>query len=268
MKATPKARLQLHETRDYSKFLFNEVQRVDDRLDKHIRNLAISMQTWGFLPSKCIHVVNDSGKLRIIDGHNRYAAAKLAGIPLIYQVGEAKERDAMVAINHNTRKWTARDYVNSYAIKGNQHYITLLHYVTAGLPVMVAASLLYGRSAKGGNINNCIAVGKFEVKTTRDCDLLLEVFKNIPDACNEIKSLAYITALTALFHLPDFDPDIFLEKLTRNPLGLVKAANRKQALESIQDIYNHQSRNKIPLAFLAEKHLAECSIIKPKSESA
>lgn len=264
MKPTSKARLQLHETADYGKFLTNEVQRVNDKLDKHVRNIALSMQTWGFLPSKPIHTVNENGKLRIIDGHNRFAAAKLAKIPVVYQVGEARERDAMVDINHNTKKWTNRDYINSYALKGNQHYITLLKYIKAGIPVIPACSLLIGHAANSHNNRDAIPNGTFQVKTTKECDALLEVFTKAPRVCSEIKSINYIYALTAMMPLDSFDLSIFLEKLERNPLALTKAANRKQALDTIQEIYNHQSRNKVPLSFLAEQRLSERNAVKPK----
>ncbi len=265
MKPTNKARLQLHETADYSKFLFNDVQRVDDRLDKHIQNLAQSMQTWGFLPSKPVHVIHDGGKLRIIDGHNRFAAAKLAKVAVIYQIGEAKEKGAMVDINHNTKKWTYRNYIHSYAVKGNAHYITLLEYIKAGIPVMPAVSLLMGQAANSGNKLETIPHGKFTVKTTKECDALLAVFTNAPQVCSEIRSTNYIMAISALTPLEEFELAVFLDKLNRNPLALVKAANRKQALDTIQEIYNYQSRNKIPLSFLAEKRLAERSAAKPKA---
>ncbi len=268
MKPTNKARLQLHETSDYAKFLFNQVQRVDDRLDKHIQNIAISMQTWGFLPSKPIHTVNENGKLRIIDGHNRFAAAKHAKIPVIYQIGEAREKAAMVDINHNTKKWTNRDYINSYAMKGNPNYITLLKYIKAGLPVIPAASLLFGQAANSGNLKDKIPRGEFIVKTTEEVDALLSVFAKAPEVCTEIRSMNYIMAVSALTPLSAFDLDVFLEKLTKNPLALTKAANRKQALETIQDIYNYQSRNKVPLAFLAEQRLAERNAAKPRTDCA
>ena len=269
-KPTDKARLQLHETTDFTKFLFNKVQRAtDDRLIKHIKELAISMQTWGFIPSKCIHVINDHGKLRVIDGHNRLEAAKRAGVPVIYQVGNAKESAAFIDLNRITKTWTMRDYVASFAQQGLPDYVTLLGYINLGIPLTVAAGLLSNQAAaSGGNYSKIIPKGEFRVKTTESCDMLLRLFQDAPKAATEIKSRAYIYAITAMFPLEEFDLTTFMKKLENNPLSLVKAANRDQAMDTVEQIYNHQSRSRAPLAFLAKQRLAANNAIKQSVQKA
>ena len=266
-KPTDKARLQLHETTDYTKFLYNKVQRAtDDRLVRHIKEIALSMQTYGFLPSKCIHVVSEYGKLRVIDGHNRLEAAKRAGVAVIYQVGHAKEAAAFIDINRITKTWTLRDYVESFAQQGAPDYMTLLGYVKLGIPLTVASGLLYGHtSASSMKVSTIIPKGEFKVKTTASCDMLLKLFKEAPKAATEIKSMAYIGAISAMFPLEEFDLTTFLRKLENNPLSLVKAANRDQAMDTVEQIYNHQSRSRAPLAFLAKQRAAALCAIKAKT---
>jgi hypothetical protein len=266
-KPTDKARLQLHETTDYTKFLYNKVQRAtDDRLIRHIKEIALSMQTYGFLPSKCIHVVNEYGKLRVIDGHNRLEAAKRAGIAVIYQVGHAKEAAAFIDINRITKTWTLRDYVESFAQQGFPDYITLLGYVKLGIPMTVAGGLLSGNSAaSSGPTSKSIPKGEFKVKTTASCDMLLKLFQEAPKAATELKSMAYIAAISAMFPLEEFDLTTFLRKLELNPLSLVKAANRDQAMDTVEQIYNHQNRSRAPLAFLAKQRIAASNPVKARA---
>jgi hypothetical protein len=219
------------------------------------------MRAWGYLASKPIHVVREGSKLRVIDGHHRMEAARLAKVAVIYQIGEAKEADAMVDINRNTKSWTTRNYVDAYAMKGNQHYITLLAYVKKGVPMNVAASLLYGHAASSNNTREIIPYGQFEVRDTSVIEALVGFLQNAPAECKELRTTSYIAAVTSMMAVPEFDLDVLLKKITNNPRAIVKVACRDQALEVIEEIYNHRSFSKTNFAFLAKQILDSRSAV-------
>ncbi len=262
-------RLTLHESSDLSLFLWNKVQRIEGegqrKLEAHIRDIALSMKTWGFLASKPVHVVREGLKLRVIDGHNRMEAAKLAKVPVIFQVGDAKEAGAMLDINRNTKVWTMRNYADAHARKGNLHFIKLLQYVKQGIPLNMAASLMLGHGAVSGVGRDLIPSGTFTVKTTTVIDSLVDFLKRVPPSCKEMRSNSYMAAIALMTEVDGFDINVFLRKLLANERALVKVACRDQALEVIEDIHNYRSFNKPNLAHTAKRIMAERNANRPKA---
>jgi hypothetical protein len=246
-----KAHPQIKSTKDYGQFVHHEFQQTMS--NTHIKKLAESMRQNGFLPSKPIQVYpTGEGRLGVIDGHHRLAAASLIGIPVFYLEEQEQHKELIGVENALVRRWSMESFIRLYAGKGNKNYITLLRYVKNGIPISCAASLLGGQSAHSGNCTKEICTGNFRVKTTEHIDAILFFITSLESINENVKKRPYIEALSLLLFLPEFDKYTLEKRIESNPLLIVPCSTREQALQVFEDVYNFRSRDKVPLAHLAK----------------
>jgi len=249
--ASPK----LEQSNNYKLFVHHENQQPMSQL--HVRRLASSMQKSGFLPSKPIQVYRRrDGKLVIIDGHHRFTAAMSIGIFIYYVIEPEVNSDLIGEENVLVRKWSSSSFVSLYASRGNEHFKTLLFY-SQKIPLQLAASLLRGESAHSGNSSRSIRDGSFKVKTLASAETILLFFEKVGTIAPNIRKENYIEALSMLLFVEQFDINTLAKRIEANPLGIVPCANRIQALESLEQVYNFRSRQVVPLAFLAREKMRE-----------
>lgn len=240
----------IYNTKDYSLFEYNPYQRPIS--ERHVKDLAASMQRHGFLHSKPIQVFKSGRKYVIVDGHNRFEAAKHLGIEVPYVVESEKAQDAMGDENATVRKWDNAAFANMFAAKGVRDYITLQQYVKAGIALNQAASMLYGRSAVSSHmLGMCIRRGEFKVKTTRHIDAVLSVSAHT--GLNVFKKQTWVDAISKSLFVPEFDINVFIDRVRKNPALAIPVATSEQALRQLDEIYNYRSRTRLNIAFLAKE---------------
>lgn len=243
----------LNQSSNYEDFISNADQQPLSVV--HVKRLMASMTDYGFLPSKPIQCYYDAKakKFVVIDGHHRLDAAKTLGIPFFYVVEPAAHNDCIGVENFLVRKWSSMSFARMYAGKGIQDYQILLEYVEKGVPVDYAAALLSGQAARSGNATNKIRSGSFEVKSTENIDVICGLIDQVKKVAPEISKKVYIEAVSLLLWVEDFDVQVLINKILVNPSMLQKCANRKQALEMLEDVYNYRNQNRKNLAFMAEE---------------
>ena len=205
----------------------------------HVSRLADSIKKNGFLPSKPVQVFSKNGKYTIIDGHHRFEAAKILGIEFFFVEEPVGNADLIGQENSLVRKWSNMSFVNFYKDKGLKDYTELSYYLRFGFPLQCAASLLNGESAHSGNAGRLIRTGKFRIKTTNSIDYIMEVITEAGQFAPELRKQVYIEAISMLLFVPEFDRSSLIKKIMGLPRAIIKAADRKQALESLEEAYNH-----------------------------
>jgi hypothetical protein len=255
-----KSQPQLVTTTDHSRFVYHPNQQPISRV--HVRRIYESMEVFGFLPSKPIQVCKDGDKFIIIDGHHRLEAAKLLKIPFYYVEEPAENLSCIGGVNVAVRKWSALSFVKLYADKGNPHYQELLEYHERGIPLQCASSLLRGESAHSGNAGKVVQSGAFTIKTRDIIDWILQVIQETEDVAPEIKKQAYVEALAMCWFVDEFDRKSLISKIRNLPKGIVRAADRKQALSCIEEVYNFKRSVKISLVFLAQEKMKRRNVAK------
>jgi hypothetical protein len=241
-------------SKDYALFHPNpKFQRKFNR--KRVRQLSLSMKSDGYWKAEPISVFRKGGKLYINSGHHRLDAAKLAGVAVNYIVEDEWPVQRMVREGAvvNQKSWIASEAASAYAEAGMKDYVTLLHYVALGIPIKEAASMLYGESAASGNVGKFVKDGTFEVRDTKHIKHVLEIRDSVVKSNPEASSRAFITAISALLVLPEFNPRQLIARMTTNPGLLEKRSTRDQMLEQIEEIYNFRSKEKVALAFTAKE---------------
>jgi hypothetical protein len=246
---------QLLKTQDYSRFVYHHNQQPISRA--HVQKISESMRTYGFLPSKPIQVCKDGARLIVVDGHHRLEAATLLRIPIYYVVEPEEHLSLIGDVNVTVRKWSLTSFIKLYAEQGDSHYAVLLEYINKGIPPTYAISLLSGNSAVNHRITSVVQSGKFRVKATKAIDWILGIVDGAKDVAPNIAKRSYIEALSALWFVDDLDKSQLLQKIRNMPKGIIAAADRAQALECLQEVYNFRRAIKINIAFLAVEKMKE-----------
>lgn len=239
----------LRQTQNYALF---ELHRFNRDI-RGIQPLVNSMKKYGFLPHKSISCIkNGSGKLVVTDGHHRLAAAKELEIPVWYTLAE----NVGISIQEeqvSTRAWDLLDYLTSYVRNGAPAYIAVQQYVEeTGIPLGLSISLLAGESAGSGNKAGVFKSGRYALGDQAHANIIKSIVLHMKAAgINYSSNSFFVQALSKALFVPDFSPVRFMEKVSSHAALFEKQPNVQSYLEMIETIYNRQSRNKVPVAFLA-----------------
>jgi len=223
----------------------------------HVSKLADAIRKNGFLPSKPVQVFAKNNRYTIIDGHHRFEAAKSLGVEFFFVEEPPCHADLIGQENSLVRKWSNMSFVNFYKDKGLKDYLELSYYLRFGFPLQSAGSLLNGESAHSGNAGRLIRNGTFKVKTTQSIDYIMQVINEAGHVAPELRKQAYIEAISMLLFVPEFDRTSLVKKILGLPKAITRAADRKQALQCIEEAYNFHRSSKVPLAFLAAEKMKE-----------
>lgn len=241
-------KIEIKKTSNYDQFALNEINRPMHDL----RALMASMAMHGFIPGCAIHVVRaKGGKLKIVAGHHRFAAAKQLGIPLWYIVDDVEispiELEAIPGSG-----WTGNDIVGAKVQAGDPDYIALSTFMRDHkMNLAPASALVGGDSAHNTYKHKSAKAGTFKAgdmtlanKVARITDALLA--KGVDFAV----TTPFVGALSQIIMLPEVSVEAMAERVEKYSYVLRKRATRVDYLEEIENFYNYNARNKIPLKFL------------------
>jgi len=111
------------ETKDYSKFKFaKENRKTKKALVEKLKN---SMSKHGFISGRPILITED---WVIVDGQNRFEAAKELGIGLHYDFLKGDHVEKMIDLNSSQSNWSLQDYINSYAMQNIDCYRKMVKF--------------------------------------------------------------------------------------------------------------------------------------------
>lgn len=105
-------------TTNYKEFKTLEGNREVDMA--HIKRLAETMSLYPELAKAIPVLVNE--KMEVIDGQHRIEALKLLERPITYLVIEGADLGSVHTLNTVVKRWTPRDYAESYAKLGKKEY--------------------------------------------------------------------------------------------------------------------------------------------------
>ena len=238
-------------TRDYSVFSahqFNRPMHED-------RRLLDSMKRHGFMPSSPIQCQRNGQELRVIRGHHRLEYAKRLGLPVWYVVDESNTN--IFDLEAGLQAWSVNDFANHHASHGDPNCAAILAFQKKhGLTLGAAASLVGGESAGSNNKIRAIKSGTFKAASDQTYANLVV---SITDHCRALgitfaTTTAFVAAVSLVLRVPEFEPRIFMRRVTLNPGLMTKQSTEQACLEEIETLYNYQAKEKrIPLAFRARE---------------
>jgi hypothetical protein len=240
----------LRSTENYDLFELHDLNRDVERLER----LKDSMKRHGYIKAYPLHVIkNGSGKLKVKAGHHRLAAASVLGLPVYYVVSDDKA--TIQELENATNPWTLKDYLTSYVRQGRPEYIAVQRYVEeTGISLGNAISLIAGEEAMSKNKAAKFKDGKFKpgnpshAMKIKDIVLFMQS-KKIDFASNSL----FIGALSKALFVQEFDPARFKKKIAAHKAIFEKQPDVNSYLDVIEAVYNRQSKDKLPISFLAKE---------------
>lgn len=240
-------------TKDYSKFIFHPENRgLWERTD-----LTDSMRADGFW-EECpllVDVPDKNGVHRIISGNNRFWAAKSLDIEFAYVVRRPeRSSNPRGVVGVPEFRWSPTDYVQSRANGNDKDCLAVLEFARKHfLTTKQALSLLGGESAGSHNKVNDAIRGTFKV--AKDLSHANAVV-GVTDVCRSVgiefaTSGAFVSAVSAAVRVEGFDVETFKSRVAMYPRLMEKRGTKEEFLGQIEKLYNHRTRNKLNVAFLA-----------------
>jgi hypothetical protein len=224
-------------TRDYDAFKFLKGNRPVD--DKHVRKLVQSMQQ-----EYLQRPIDVNENYEIIDGQHRYTAIKELNLPLFYVVRKGWTMKQVQVANSNTKGWTMQDIVDSQATLGNKEYIKIKEFRKKhGLTIHHSINLL-NVNASGQMMKN----GKFVVTNLQAAEIAVNLIKTVSKIVNfDCFRRPFVFTFRRLAENPNFNPEIFINKLKYQGDRFHPCIDVKSQIELIEEIYNYRNQNKVNL---------------------
>ena len=243
--------IKIMESKDYEMFELLPFNRDV----KNTKKLEQSMVRYGWMDAHPMSVVQiGSRKFMIKEGHNRYVAAKKLGIPLKFVV--SNDDASVYEIERPTRKWSMEDYLVSHCRTEKPEFWKVKEYCDeTGIGLQAAISMLGGNSAGSGNFIEEFKNGTYVVKAdSSHARIVREIVLYMKrQGIKFYNTNLLVRAISRLVWLPEFDVQQFKNKIKSFGPFMEKKANLDQYLDMVEDIYNRQSRSRVPLKFLANE---------------
>jgi hypothetical protein len=237
------------ESKDYGMFGMMPFNR-DVKRTKYLES---SMKRHGWIDAYPMHVVQEgSRKFKIKAGHHRFVVAKKLEIPVKFVVCD--DDTTIYELEKASLRWSMQDYLDSHCRNEKPEYLRVKEYCEeSGISLQLAISMLGGHSAGSGNFQYEFKDGKYKIKEGSDHadivkNLVLYIKKHGITFYNQ--SLL-VQAISKTVWVKGFDIAQFKNKIKQFHGIIEKKANLDQYLNMLEELYNRQSRAKVPLKFLA-----------------
>ncbi len=248
-------------TDEYGRFNHIGANRnVDPR---HVKSIKNSIKEHGVL----INPVLVNGNMQIVDGQHRFQACKELKKPVYYlDIGDYGIKEVQ-ALNLSQKNWTQKDYAESFAEMGAEHYQTLLDFYKemeeftflSCIRILQGSTSLRNISQKRANeerrasgVSNQKQVfeeGTWEVDDLERAYKWIDYLREVGKYYDGYKRTAFINAMIGLFNKPQFDKHEFLRKLSYQANALNDCSNVGDYVELIEEIYNFKKRDKVNLRY-------------------
>jgi hypothetical protein len=243
-----------------------ELYKCNRNTDK-LAGLIESMRKFGWCnayPMLCVALSN--GKYEIIDGHHRFEAAKLLGVPVKFVIVKSSAAPSLFHIDDATSKWDMGDFLTSQCRGGNIEYSKVKKYNDeTGIGIKQAASMLYGQAAGSGNIGRAFKSGEFVCRNTVNADVVGDIVRYMKKhGVSWAHHATLVKALSKVAFVTEFSPSKLKEKIKTYSYLIERRPHLEGYMDMLENLYNFKSSTKIPLRFLAEQKARERNVIKAK----
>lgn len=244
-------------SKQYSEFaFFKENRPIRTSMPKY-RRLKASMEKHGWIPSfpATVNVIN--GKKFLVDGQNRFTAAKELGMPILYVPVSKKYNIAEIA--ESFRPWSGSDFASSHAADGNKNFQLLIEFCdihgispTRGVGLLTAQDRLFQDSSGGPSQEVREGTFKFKDGASKYASSVLKVAGEMPLKLR--RNRAMTAAVCRVLLVEDVDCAVLIEKIRANIGHIVPKSSVEEYIHLIETIYNKRNKNPVAISLrLLEK---------------
>lgn len=229
----------IKKTTDYNRFMYMGGNRTVDV--KHVKELQAQMERNRSMFASLPILVNENWY--IVDGQHRFEAAKALGLPVYYIMQKNAGLSDARQLNIAQKRWSMKDFAQSYADSGRADYIELLRIKHNYPKISLSTVADYLAGARGGgSTSDRFRRGEFQIVEREDGEQALDVLTEAVQTVGRPASGAFTSALWQVLHHEDFDDQTFLRKLKEAPDLLVMATSVRACLRSIEEVYNRHNK--------------------------
>jgi hypothetical protein len=196
-------------------------------------------------------IVNE--KYEIIDGQHRFLVRKEMGKEIPYIIMHGYGLEQVHTLNSISKIWGNKEYLEGYAGLGNVNYIKFREFQQKHrLSILSALSVLRDTALAGNHVRMYeFRNGNFSLNDAQlqQAEFTMVVINRIHNLYSGAKRRQFIYAIIKLMKNPNFDPALFINKLTYQQTKLVDCATVEQSILLIEEIYNYKSRTPVSLRY-------------------
>lgn len=243
-------------SKDYSKFYNSSENRDVDLKSSNARDLRKSFKENGWIPSFPMSVYkNGKNGYKILDGQHRFAIARELGMPVKFV--EVDQEFEISEINQMQKGWSLKDYMKRWQKAGKKDYFEIEEFIQAhpNIPLSSAISLLFNNASLTGGLNKKFKYGDFHITPNSRgvAYRIANAYESIIEISRDAKHSNHLSAIIMCFRVDEFDIDRLVEQYDKNPSMIQNCSKTDDWLDLVEEVYNHQKRNRIPLKFLARE---------------
>ena len=236
---------QIFQTHDLS--IFKTLKGNRPVNPSHLKGLLKSVKE-NYLPT--IIIVND--KMEIIDGQHRNEVCKILNFPIKYIIRPGYGLKEAQALNANSKIWTDKDHISSFATLGKEDYQQLLAFIEKyKFGIKESERLLTGVSTHSGKSGSrsLAKTGEFKVVNLARAEKWAQTILSIEPYYKGVRRRSFFHAMFRLLNQKDknmtpFKSATFLNKLEKNSLRLQDCVTVEMYIKDIEKIYNYRSKEK------------------------
>lgn len=241
--------MQVYFTTDYSKFKIMKGNREIDAL--HVKRLTESFrECYLFSPI----LVN--GKYEIIDGQNRFTAAKSLNLPIYYLVAHNYGLKEVQVLNTNTKNWNKEDYLKMYCDKKVKPYLEMKQFMEDfpcfGISATIKILTNDTEDSQGSTLDTKakdFQKGLLEIPNLKLSYANAKKLMKFEPIYKGFTRRTFVATMISLFKNPNYNHDELINKLSHNPTQLVDCTTVGQYKLVLEDIYNFRRRDKVNLRY-------------------
>jgi hypothetical protein len=248
----------IYTTYDYSIFELHELNRTVRKNSQKFKDLVKSIKQDGFRREFPIGVFKtESGRFKVVSGHNRLVAAQEAGAGVKFVFIEIPYHPAKMEVGPG--QWNQGDFFDSHCNAGeNPAYLEIRAYMDkTGITLNNAVSMFFGQTAGSGNYmqDGNFKTGEFVIRDREHPKKVGDIVLYLKNIGVEFATQnSFVRALSYIAKAPEFDVDRFKQKAKANYVLFEKQRNVENYVDLIEKVYNHRSKkeDKVPLSFIAQ----------------
>lgn len=241
----------IQQSSNYSEFIFKVGNRPIDTSLKKYRTLRDSMKKHGWIPSFPATVNTIKGKRLLIDGQNRFTAAKELGLKVVFVSVPVEYKISEIA--EAFRPWSSNDFSASHAAEGNVEFRELEKFrARHNISATKAAGLLMAKrrmiSDSSGSAAAFVKSGEFSFtrEDSQYAESVLSVCDHMPKSLRRNRGAN--AAIARILMVDDVCPQTLANKILINEKMVKPKSSVDEYVQMFETIYNKRNQSPVPIA--------------------
>lgn len=190
-------------------------------------------------------IVNED--MEIIDGQHRFMVSKSLGENVFYVILKEADLSIVPAINSNTTKWKASDFMGSFLDLKKQPYIELQEFCDRfpRVSLQTALKLFHTGTVSGHNALEAFCGGDLSSEYKDTAYELAQQLNTLSPYMSNAFSSRMFTVIKLLRHNGKYDHELMLRKLAESGKRIDELSTVKGIIINMEAIINHKAHTRI-----------------------